>query len=504
MKKILACVLTLTIMISSVGILPISAANDDISVTEPIPANFLSVGEHTESIPTDYTREQSNSLLPLQVNSGSSLGLTPTIDFKDVLLTAYYTEGVAWAVAKNITNGTSSTTFSPNETCTRAQVVTFLWRAMGQPEPTTTLNPFTDVNNNAYYYKAVMWAFAQGITTGTSNTTFEPEKACTRAQVVTFLWRTMGKPEPTSSSNPFRDVAAPSFYYTPVLWAIEENITYGTSATAFSPNQRCTRGQIVTFLFRAFAEEPYVVELPILLYHNLTNEPSNTVCAAQFAQQMEALQTAGYTPIKIQALEQFVLNGTRLPDKPVLITFDDGYSSNYEIAWPILKKHGFSAVIFVIGCSIGKNTYKETGVSMYSHFTMEQGSEMVKGGLITLASHGYDIHEVKGRDPEPIRKGILQKEGETDKEYEEFLSKDCEKMRNILGSGADYFAYPYGIYSDKSERILLQEGVRITMTTANKTNVLVRGMPQSLLQLGRFSIPNTMSGEALVSLLNQH
>ena len=176
-----------------------------------------------------------------------------SISFVDVPDDAYYATPVAWAVEHGITNGTSATTFSPNNTCTRAQVVTFLWRARGCPEPKTTNNPFTDVQADAYYYKAVLWAVEQGITNGTSATTFGPNNGCTRAQVVTFLWRTEGQPEPKTADNPFTDVTS-GYYYKAVLWAVEQKITNGTSATTFGPDATCTRGQIVTFLYRDLAE----------------------------------------------------------------------------------------------------------------------------------------------------------------------------------------------------------------------------------------------------------
>ena len=178
----------------------------------------------------------------------------PTNPFSDVTNTAYYYDAVLWAVNHDpqITNGTSGTTFSPDKTCTRGQVATFLWRAKGCPEPETTVNPFTDVSSNQYYYKAVIWAFENKITTGTGATTFSPDKGCTRAQVVTFLWRTEGEPAPNSTVNPFSDVKAGAYYYNAVLWAVnhEPQITNGTSATTFSPDKTCTRGQIVTFLYR--------------------------------------------------------------------------------------------------------------------------------------------------------------------------------------------------------------------------------------------------------------
>ena len=166
---------------------------------------------------------------------------------------AYYADAVSWAVANNVTNGTSATTFSPEETCTRGQIVTFLWRAAGEPSPNGTKNPFTDMKEDAYYYKAVLWAVEQGITTGSSETTFSPDESCTRGQVATFLWRYENKPTP-AAKNPFADVTKGAYYYDAVLWAVAAGVTNGTSATTFSPDDTCTRGQIVTFLYRGIAK----------------------------------------------------------------------------------------------------------------------------------------------------------------------------------------------------------------------------------------------------------
>ena len=173
----------------------------------------------------------------------------PTVTFYDIEPGSYYESAVWWAVNKEITNGTSNTTFSPNNTCTRAQVVTFLWRAKGKPEPTSNYNPFYDVSSDAYYYKAVLWAVEQGITNGTSASMFSPNAGCTRGQVVTFLWRAEGEPY-SGASNVFADVNTSEYYGTAVLWAVEHEITNGTGANTFSPNMTCTRGQIVTFLYR--------------------------------------------------------------------------------------------------------------------------------------------------------------------------------------------------------------------------------------------------------------
>ena len=157
-------------------------------------------------------------------------------------------DAIDWAVVTGITNGTGATTFSPNQGCTRGQVVTFLWRAAGSPEPSKTDNPFKDVKEGAFYYKAVLWAVENGITNGTGATTFSPNETCTRAQIVTFLWRYKGSPEPKNNVSPFTDVTGG--YYKAVLWAVENKVTNGTSADKFDPSDTCTRAQIVTFLYR--------------------------------------------------------------------------------------------------------------------------------------------------------------------------------------------------------------------------------------------------------------
>ena len=176
----------------------------------------------------------------------------PSTGFVDVPASAYYADAVKWAVEKGITTGTSATTFSPEASCTRAQMVTFLWRAAGSPAPKATTTAFTDLDKSAYYYDAVLWAVEQGITTGTSATTFSPNATVTRGQTVTFLYRFAGQPAVSGSS--FTDVNSSDYYAAAVQWAKEQGITSGTSDTTFSPTNDCTRGQIVTFLYRQLAK----------------------------------------------------------------------------------------------------------------------------------------------------------------------------------------------------------------------------------------------------------
>ena len=230
-----------------------TASQNALSDVAFLASRYAKTGE-TVYIPfTIYARYGTTGTGTRQLTGTVAIKIGQTMNFIDVKTTDYFYNSVKWAVGKNITNGTSSTTFSPYKSCTRAEIVTFLWRAAGSPEPTTTRNPFRDVNavTHSSYYKAILWASQKGITSGTSSTAFSPDQVCTRAQIVTFLYRYAGQPS-GYYSNPFKDVGATSeaSYYKAILWAVGKGITTGTSATTFSPYASCNRAEAVTFLYR--------------------------------------------------------------------------------------------------------------------------------------------------------------------------------------------------------------------------------------------------------------
>ena len=196
-----------------------------------------------------YTFENVRRTHTIEVIFMKANGNPQTGVFVDVATGSYYEDAVDWAVENGITKGTDDTHFSPDGICTRAQAVTFLWRTAGSPKPETRAMPFNDVPVGSYYYDAVLWAVENGITKGTSDTTFSPNMTCTRAQIVAFLWRSEKSPA-AGTANPFADVKSTAYYAGAVLWAVKENITKGTTSTTFSPNADCTRAQIVTFLWR--------------------------------------------------------------------------------------------------------------------------------------------------------------------------------------------------------------------------------------------------------------
>lgn len=230
-----------------------AASQNALSDVAFLASRYAKTGE-TVYIPfTIYARYGSTGTGTRQLTGTVAIKIGQTMNFIDVKTTDYFYNSVKWAVNKGVTTGTSSTTFSPYNPCKRAEIVTFLWRAAGSPEPTITRNPFKDVNavTHSSYYKAILWASQKGIAAGTSTTTFSPDQVCTRAQIVTFLYRYAGKPS-GYYSNPFKDVGATNeaSYYNAILWASGKGITTGSSPTTFSPYASCNRAEAVTFLYR--------------------------------------------------------------------------------------------------------------------------------------------------------------------------------------------------------------------------------------------------------------
>jgi len=255
--------------------------------------------------------------------------------------------------------------------------------------------------------------------------------------------------------------------------------------------------------------ESYTKDVPILMYHHLdeVGDGGDTISVSVFEEQIKSLAEAGYTSILFSDLYNYVHSGTDLPEKSVVITFDDGYLSNYTLAMPILEKYGMRATVFAIGVSIGKDTYKDTGRAIHPHFSLSEAKEMISSGVFDIQSHSYDFHQVAGLDSEPVRSGILQLEGESESEYIAAIQTDCDKMNGIFedafGKNATVFAYPYGFRSLMSNIILRENGIVATVTTEEKSASLIKGLPQSLLEMGRFFATDRLSGDELLSLIEK-
>ncbi len=256
----------------------------------------------------------------------------------------------------------------------------------------------------------------------------------------------------------------------------------------------------------ALPETANSVRLSILRYHHLIEAGETSIDMITmdvFRDQMEAIRQAGYNTVDIWQIRDYVERGTPLPEKPLLICFDDGYRSNYELAFPVLREYGFKATIFAIGVSMGKDSYKDTGISIIPHFSLEEAREMTASGLITVASHGYNVHENKNVDQNPIRPGALQREDETEAEYVAFLTEDALHMQELLGEAGGFFAYPTSRHDARCVLILNRAGVFATVCDDAPSTLLVRGLPQCLLDMPRQFVSQNETGADLIALLTE-
>ena len=256
------------------------------------------------------------------------------------------------------------------------------------------------------------------------------------------------------------------------------------------------------------------IDVPVLMYHHIDTfaMASTTVTPETFENHIKALTDNGYTGVFFEELIDFVENGGELPDKPIVITFDDGYLSNYEFAYPILKKYNMKATIFVIGVSVGKDTYRNTENSKYPiipHFCYEQANEMTESGLVSIQSHTYDMHHwdlYEKRLGKEYRHGILSLESESEEEYIEIFHSDYMRSKTEIEAGTKSevtaFAYPYGTYTEFSEILLKEMGVKVTVTTKYGSNKIIRGSPETLYLLNRYTVDN-MPSEKLLKIISQ-
>ena len=245
------------------------------------------------------------------------------------------------------------------------------------------------------------------------------------------------------------------------------------------------------------------VSFPILLYHHIdtTGEGESTIAEDVFLSHLDALQSAGYQTITLSQMIAYVEHWEPLPQKPVLITFDDGYLSCYDLAWPALRERGMVGTVFVIGSSMGKDTYKGTGIPMVPHFTMEQAREMTASGVMSVQSHTYDLHQYRPLEPDGGREGVLPKEGERDRAYRQVLDRDFRLAVDTLWLGTEErpqaLAYPYGLYTQASETVSQEAGFSITLTTRAEAAQLRQHDSHSLRLLGRYTIDDCTPQELL-------
>lgn len=254
--------------------------------------------------------------------------------------------------------------------------------------------------------------------------------------------------------------------------------------------------------------EPQSVQVPVLMYHHLAQEPASDmeISPEVFAEQLEALSTAGYTAVLVRDLIDFVYADGDLPEKPVCITMDDGYLSNYELAWPLLKQYGMKATIFVIGSSIGHTEfYKDTEYPIIPHFSWDQAREMQASGIIDIQCHTFDMHQWPPFETgDKVRASILRLEGESKTAYRDAVVEDLTFYNDLrmqeMGEGFYVLAYPGGGFDELSEEIVHDEvGIPVTLSTqALGLNTVTRGKPATLYAMYRWNINNDVTGEILL------
>ena len=263
----------------------------------------------------------------------------------------------------------------------------------------------------------------------------------------------------------------------------------------------------------AYQLESYTADVPILMYHHLdgTVGTSTVITPESFERQLCVLRDAGYHTVTLDDLRDYVYHGVDLPENPVCITFDDGYLSNYEIAYPILEKYGMKATIFAIGCSVGHTTYyKNTEYPITPHFGYEQAVEMMNSGLISVQSHTYDMHQWPPYESaDQVRENISAFDGESDEDYITALTNDIVGYQEEFAAQTGYeltaLAYPEGIYSTLSEVIVHRNGIDITLSTDSQCrNTIVKGLPQTLYALGRYNMSDSVSEQELLQYLQNH
>ena len=248
--------------------------------------------------------------------------------------------------------------------------------------------------------------------------------------------------------------------------------------------------------------------VPILLYHHINEEgdDGSAISVTSFRRQMELIRTEGYNPISLDALIDFAEKGTPLPEKPMVITFDDGYYSNYQYAYPILKEYGYPATIFAIGCSVGHmEFYKDTTHTMTPHFGEAEIRVMEESGLISVQSHTYDMHQwAPFETGDRIRENALPLENESEADYIAALTADHLKISALLDKEIQAVAYPHGKSSTLSNQTLQGLGVKVTLTTdGEKVNALLPNQPEGLIDLGRFSINETITDAEFLKYLKK-
>lgn len=417
--------------------------------------------------------------------------------------------------------------FELDRTATRTEAVVFILGMLGvlqEAKSSSFKVPFTDVPSWAAKY--VAYAYNKGIASGYSKTFFGGNDPATPRQLSVFILKAfqytqIGSDYIDSIREDEAEGIATAGKYVPDSMSLTRgdcvSIIYN-SLTAVKNTEGVTlaeslvkKGVIDEGKAKSYGlySEKNATEVPILMYHHLDADKSmgssTIVSQDDFRDEMLTLKENGYNTIFFKDLYDYVYSGRELPDKPIIITFDDGYESNYKYAYPVLKELGMKATISVIGMSVGKDKYKDTDELIIPHFGYNEAREMYLSGYIDIQSHSYAMHDNKDLEPD-CREGVLQKNGESENDYIFAFKQDYLRSRDEIEKGVGnkvfVYTYPFGEYSELTETLLRELGNKITVSTHPGVSTVIKGLPQSLYVLKRINVPCNLSGRGLIDKIN--
>lgn len=445
------------------------------------------------------------------------------LPFTDVLSGEWYYSSVQSVYEKGWMDGVSNEQFDPSGTLTREMVVTILSRIEDIDQSKYAKVSFNDVQSGSWYAAAVEWGVQSGIIYGYDAQHFGVGDSATREQVATIIaryinYKNITLKDSANAISGFKDEAKVSDYAKAGLEIMRRTaLMVGDENNNFNPQDSATRAQAASIFARlsdamADSDDDDTATIPILLYHHLseTEEQSTTVLHPDaFEHQIALLKENEYTAITFDDCIAFVEEGTPLPENPVIITFDDGYLSNYEYGFPILKKYDYKATIFVIGTSVGHDKYyKDTEYELTPHFGSKEISEMINSGLITIESHTYDMHQwAPFETGDHIHQNILPLAGESEELYREELNEDIARQNQLftqLGlKSSKILAFPGGAWNTLANAVLQENGYKVTVTTdQTKVNTIEIGNIQTLISMGRMAVTGSTTDEAILAYVS--
>lgn len=437
--------------------------------------------------------------------------------FDDVPPGSWYYDAVRYVESGGVMNGVGKNSFAPGGYVDRAMFVTMLYRLDGGPE-TAAPCPFSDVAPGAWYEKSVTWAAASGIVSGYSDVSFRPAERMSREQMAAVCYRyAQYKGYDVSSGadcSVYNDAGSIHDWAKEALgWSVDRGLINGVSGGVLDPRGPSTRAQAAAVLMRfdenVVLPEALTVTLTVLTYHDVGSPASDMVITAkQLEKHFSALKRAGYHAVLPSELRDFVYRGTPLPEKPLLITFDDGYLSCAKLALPLLKKYDLKAAVFIIGVSFGADTYKDTGIAISPHFGAREAAQMLASSRVEFGSHTFDLHQWAPYEEGPeVRENLKKLPGDTEEKYMAVVREDCRRFAafyaEAIGGSTAFFAYPSGVMTEEAAAILREEGYSVTFGSERGVNTVVQGLPRSLTGLKRFTVPGDMTASQLLKLIEQ-